>query len=172
MKRRLCLPQCCGRWPDHSIGSGPRALFRGRKWVCGCSVGKSRVGSPSYLFYIGSMNSSATKLRWLSLIMTQNSSLDELLRQGSVWRGDGRRREDRWPTGWPGLDRLTGGGWPRDALVELFTDAGNDPCELRILEEQEVDGRKLPKRILVQNGDQDFGEIELTTFQFDGDKDA
>ncbi len=47
------------------------------------------------------------------------------MRQGSIWRGDGNHREDRWPTGWPGLDRLTGGGWPRDALVELLTDGGS-----------------------------------------------
>ena len=53
--------------------------------------------------------------------------------------------------------------------VELFTDPGNDPCELRIVEEQEIDGRKLPKRVVVLHGDQQFGEIELTSFEFDGD---
>ena len=49
---------------------------------------------------------------------------------------------------------------------ELFTDPENDPCEVRILEEQEVDGRKVPKRIHVRHGDNDFGEMEWSKLEF------
>lgn len=54
----------------------------------------------------------------------------------------------------------------RLVAMELFTDPDNDPCELRILEEQDVDGRKAPKRIRVQHGDNNFGEIEWSKLEF------
>ena len=60
----------------------------------------------------------------------------------------------------------------RMVALELFTDPDNDVCELRFPAEQEVDGRTYPKRIVVQHGDQTFGEIELAPIEFAGEKGA
>lgn len=53
-------------------------------------------------------------------------NLDELKRGGALWQGRrGRMATDRvHPAGWPVLDELLGGGWPRAALVELLGDTG------------------------------------------------
>ena len=52
-------------------------------------------------------------------------SLDELKRNGSLWRG--RRNtlagEKTLASGWRVLDKLLGGGWPRAALAEVLSDA-------------------------------------------------
>jgi cell division inhibitor SulA/protein ImuA len=51
--------------------------------------------------------------------------LDELLRHPSVWRAAGTRDEPKaLPTGFRRLDeRLPGGGWPLDTLIELLLPA-------------------------------------------------
>jgi len=51
--------------------------------------------------------------------------LDELLRHPSVWRAAGTRDEPKTlPTGFRRLDeRLPGGGWPLDTLIELLLPA-------------------------------------------------
>lgn len=54
--------------------------------------------------------------------MDQNTILDQLVQQGAVWRGRQSHETLQLPTGWEDLDRLTGGGWPRGALVELLHD--------------------------------------------------
>ena len=51
--------------------------------------------------------------------------LDELKRNGALWQG----RRPVLPagrvlaSGWPVLDELLGGGWPRAALAEVLSDA-------------------------------------------------
>ena len=54
-----------------------------------------------------------------------STSLDRLLRQQRVWRGNhvADAAAGALPTGYPRLDaRLPGGGWPRAALVELLVE--------------------------------------------------
>ena len=54
-----------------------------------------------------------------------STSLDQLLRQQRVWRGNhvADAAAGALPTGYPRLDaRLPGGGWPRAALVELLVE--------------------------------------------------
>lgn len=50
--------------------------------------------------------------------------LEELRRRGALWQGrQGRPAAERvLPSGWPVLDELLGGGWPRAALVEVLSD--------------------------------------------------
>ena len=52
-------------------------------------------------------------------------NLDELRRQGVLWQGRGGAPspERMLGSGWTVLDELTGGGWPRAALVEILSDA-------------------------------------------------
>jgi len=54
-----------------------------------------------------------------------SQQLDELLRHPSVWRAAGTRNEPKTlPTGFRRLDeRLPGGGWPLDTLIELLLPA-------------------------------------------------
>ncbi len=51
--------------------------------------------------------------------------LDELKRNGALWQGrrPGPPAGRVLASGWPVLDELLGGGWPRAALVEVFSDA-------------------------------------------------
>ena len=51
----------------------------------------------------------------------KTAELRHLLRQGEVWRGADQRQADDavLATGFARLDELTGGGWPRGALVEI-----------------------------------------------------
>ena len=53
----------------------------------------------------------------------KTAKLQHLLSQGEVWRGtDCRRADDAvLATGFDKLDDLIGGGWPRGALVEIFS---------------------------------------------------
>lgn len=55
----------------------------------------------------------------------KTAELQHLLRQGSVWQGVDRRQADAFilATGFAKLDELIGGGWPRGALVEIFSNA-------------------------------------------------
>lgn len=49
----------------------------------------------------------------------------ELLASGLIWQADRLASPARpgWPTGFPALDaELPGGGWPRDAIIELISD--------------------------------------------------
>jgi cell division inhibitor SulA/protein ImuA len=51
--------------------------------------------------------------------------LEKLKRDGSLWQGRrGRPAADRMlPSGWAVLDEALGGGWPRNALIEVVSDA-------------------------------------------------
>ncbi|HOP17173.1 MAG: translesion DNA synthesis-associated protein ImuA [Gammaproteobacteria bacterium] len=51
--------------------------------------------------------------------------LDELKRNGALWQGrrSGLAPDSLLSSGWPVLDRLLGGGWPRAALIEVLSDA-------------------------------------------------
>jgi cell division inhibitor SulA/protein ImuA len=51
--------------------------------------------------------------------------LETLKREGLLWQGvQGTRAVDGVaPSGWPALDDLLGGGWPRRALIEITSDA-------------------------------------------------
>lgn len=51
--------------------------------------------------------------------------LDELKRNGALWQGRRGRLapEGLLASGWPVLDELLGGGWPRAALIEVLSDA-------------------------------------------------
>ena len=53
----------------------------------------------------------------------KTAKLQHLLSQGEVWRGTDRRQADDavLATGFDELDDLIGGGWPRGALVEIFS---------------------------------------------------
>jgi hypothetical protein len=64
--------------------------------------------------------------------MKRHALLDDLVQRGAVWRGRsaGAARGRSLPTGWAGLDRRIGGGWPRGALTELLTARG---CGLGLL---------------------------------------
>ena len=49
----------------------------------------------------------------------------DLLASGLIWQADRLARSDRqgWSTGFPVLDaELPGGGWPRDAIIELISE--------------------------------------------------
>ncbi len=48
------------------------------------------------------------------------------------------------------------------ALVEMFGDAEQDPCEIRFLDYQPVGGRQFPMRMVVQFGDKPVAEIRWT----------
>jgi hypothetical protein len=52
----------------------------------------------------------------------QVMDLDELKRSGALWQGrrDSVATERMLPSGWPVLDALLGGGWPRAALAEVL----------------------------------------------------
>lgn len=54
--------------------------------------------------------------------MVRNVSLDQMVRQGTVWHGRGVTDDSRLASGWEALDRVIGGGWPRGALVEFLSD--------------------------------------------------
>jgi S1-C subfamily serine protease len=45
------------------------------------------------------------------------------------------------------------------AVVEMFGDAEQDPCEVRLLDYQPRDGRQFPTRIVVQFGDKQVAEV-------------
>ena len=53
----------------------------------------------------------------------KTAKLQQLLRQGEVWRGTEKRLADDAVlcTGFVELDELIGGGWPRAALVEILS---------------------------------------------------
>ena len=56
-----------------------------------------------------------------------DQALTDLLARQDIWRGRqtrpvGGHAEECFPSGWPELDRLLGGGWPREGLVELYAD--------------------------------------------------
>jgi len=57
--------------------------------------------------------------------VVQPVDLDGLKRSGALWQG--RRTplaaDQVWASGWPVLDELLGGGWPRAALIELLGEA-------------------------------------------------
>jgi len=55
----------------------------------------------------------------------KTAKLEHLLRQNEIWRGTDRRQADDavLATGFAELDGLIGGGWPRGALVEIFSSA-------------------------------------------------
>ncbi len=63
-----------------------------------------------------------------------SQQLDELLRHPSVWRAAGTRDDPKTlPTGFRRLDeRLPGGGWPLDTLIELLLPAAG-MGELKLL---------------------------------------
>ena len=52
-----------------------------------------------------------------------DSVIDSVLASGKLWRGrgDAQAQAQVEPSGWKVLDECTGGGWPRAALVELFS---------------------------------------------------
>jgi len=55
-------------------------------------------------------------------------ALADLLARQDIWRGRqtrpaGGQTEEGVASGWPALDALLGGGWPREGLVELYADA-------------------------------------------------
>ncbi|HID46891.1 MAG TPA: translesion DNA synthesis-associated protein ImuA [Chromatiaceae bacterium] len=54
------------------------------------------------------------------------TTLGELLRKGVVWRGtaDGRTQTAVVSSGFSSLDEQMGGGWPRGALTEIFSQQG------------------------------------------------
>jgi hypothetical protein len=52
------------------------------------------------------------------------------------------------------------------AAVEFIPSADDDSCEIRFGDYREVDGRKLPHRMEVRNGDQLFGVITLKSVSF------
>lgn len=50
-------------------------------------------------------------------------NLDELKRNGALWQGRGGATVGRvLASGWPLLDELLGGGWPRAALAEVLSE--------------------------------------------------
>lgn len=51
--------------------------------------------------------------------------LEKLKRDGSLWQGRrGRLAAERMlPSGWAVLDEALGGGWPRNALIEMISEA-------------------------------------------------
>jgi serine protease Do len=51
------------------------------------------------------------------------------------------------------------------ALVEMSGDAEQDPCEIRFLDYQPLDGRQFPTRIVVQFGDKQVAEIRWTRIE-------
>ena len=61
-------------------------------------------------------------------------SLDELLRHPAIWRAkESSSAVSALPTGFPALDeRLPGGGWPANGLIELLVEQGGT-CEFALL---------------------------------------
>ncbi|MEX2025727.1 MAG: hypothetical protein WEH44_00475, partial [Pirellulaceae bacterium] len=51
------------------------------------------------------------------------------------------------------------------ALVEMSGDAEQDPCEIRFLDYQPLEGRQFPARMVVQFGDKPFAEIRWTKIE-------
>ena len=92
--------------------------------------GQIGLARPVSLFYIRSLISNETTLsdavgQGRVCAAMQVVDLDELKRNGALWQG----RRPVPPagrvlaSGWPVLDELLGGGWPRAALAEVFSDA-------------------------------------------------
>lgn len=49
--------------------------------------------------------------------------------------------------------------------VEMAPDPGVDPCEIQLLDYREVEGKKLPHRLLIRHGDHDFLDLEVKSIQ-------
>lgn len=49
--------------------------------------------------------------------------------------------------------------------VEMAPDPGVDPCEIQMFDYREVEGRKLPHRMLIRHGDRDFLDLEIQSIQ-------
>jgi S1-C subfamily serine protease len=49
--------------------------------------------------------------------------------------------------------------------VEMAPDPGVDPCEMQLLDYRDVEGRKLPHRLLIRHGDNDFLDLEIKSIQ-------
>ena len=45
--------------------------------------------------------------------------------------------------------------------VEMAPDPGVDPCEIQLLDYREVEGKKLPHRMLIRHGDKDFLDLKI-----------
>ncbi|MCA9141298.1 MAG: trypsin-like peptidase domain-containing protein [Planctomycetaceae bacterium] len=49
--------------------------------------------------------------------------------------------------------------------VEMAPDPGVDPCELQLFDYRDVEGKKLPHRMLIRHGDEDFLDLEIQSIQ-------
>ncbi len=89
----------------------------------------TRLVRRSFLFYICSLSSVETDMPAAAgqdrvCAAMQVVDLEQLKRDGALWQG--RRTVQAavrlLPSGWPLLDDMLGGGWPRAALIEVLSD--------------------------------------------------